>query len=174
MSALDNATFSAEFTSEFSQQLAAAAGVAASDVSIGTIASGSVSVTSSVYFPATATSSASALSSSLVSDPASVFSTFGDTHGNISVSIISTGNAARPTAPTIHLSSDATTTIYATGNASNTCFTALAPQDVDTLNVATLSGPSYPAWQINGTQMCSQEECQATLCGFHPGTYVLE
>ncbi|KAK3240202.1 hypothetical protein CYMTET_49946 [Cymbomonas tetramitiformis] len=88
ISAFSNASFSAEFQASFSSQMAAAAGVGTSDVEVTSIMSGSVSITSSVYFPSTATSTASAFSTTLSSDPTAVFTTFGSSYGTPSVASV--------------------------------------------------------------------------------------
>ncbi|KAK3245489.1 hypothetical protein CYMTET_44943 [Cymbomonas tetramitiformis] len=179
LTSLSNLTFSAEFNASFSSQMAAAAGVASADVILSSIAAGSVTVTSSVYFPSTTTSTPSAFSTTLLSDTASVFAAFGDSYGTISVSLLSSGtaSASRPSSPPppiVSLSGDATATIYGTGNTSTTCFIVAAPPGVKAINVSTISGPSSEAWLFNGTELCDPAQCQLKLCGFSLGIYVLQ
>ncbi|KAK3254500.1 hypothetical protein CYMTET_36280 [Cymbomonas tetramitiformis] len=100
ISSFDNSTFSESFSASFVLQMASQAAVEATDVSVSTITSGSVAVTSTVYFPTTAGSTASIFSAALSSfDPATIFTAFGTTYGNISATVISTGVATQIYSP---------------------------------------------------------------------------
>ncbi|KAK3233264.1 hypothetical protein CYMTET_56422 [Cymbomonas tetramitiformis] len=80
-------------------QIVSQAGVDSTNADVSTITSGSVVVISTVYFPATATSTAAAYSTALTSDPSSIFTIFGTTYGDISASILSTGFTSRVYSP---------------------------------------------------------------------------
>ncbi|KAK3270208.1 hypothetical protein CYMTET_21381 [Cymbomonas tetramitiformis] len=99
VTAFDSAVFSANFTALFIFQIVSQAGVDSTNANVSTITSGSVVVISTVYFPATATSTAAAYSTALTSDPSSIFTIFGTTYGDISASILSTGFTSRVYSP---------------------------------------------------------------------------
>ncbi|KAK3268468.1 hypothetical protein CYMTET_23033 [Cymbomonas tetramitiformis] len=79
--------------------MAASAGVSTSDVVFLTIQSGSASLTSTVHFPSTATSTSDAFSATLAANPAGVFTDFGSQYGSISASDISIGVTSRVYSP---------------------------------------------------------------------------
>ncbi|KAK3238426.1 hypothetical protein CYMTET_51560 [Cymbomonas tetramitiformis] len=87
------------FSTAFSSQMAASAGVGTSDVEVASIASGSVIATCAVYFPSSATSTAYSFATTLSSNPEAVFTVFGSAYGDIAVTGISIATVARTYSP---------------------------------------------------------------------------
>ncbi|KAK3271972.1 hypothetical protein CYMTET_19706, partial [Cymbomonas tetramitiformis] len=167
--------FNTSFRSSFSSQMASAAGIPDSDAVITSIASGSVTVSCNVYFSPSATSDSASFVSLLSTSPASVFTQFSSTYGDISVSDIETSSVDRllpsPTPPPPPLppspplpnfalvqqpNASIANHLFHTGVDSTTCWSLTGPFliHIASMEVQAISQQANLSWSLNSSQVC--------------------
>eukprot|EP00854_Cymbomonas_tetramitiformis_P009092 gene9092-10771_t len=158
-------------------KMASAAGIPDSDAVITSIASGSVTVSCNVYFSPSATSDSASFVSLLSTSPASVFTQFSSTYGDISVSDIETSSVDRlysppptppppppppsppsPPLPNFALVQQPNASIanhlFHTGVDSTTCWSLTGPFliHIASMEVQAISQQANLSWSLNSSQ----------------------